>query len=148
MKTRLVLGAMLLGMASTPALAQASLPGVAGEPATHAIAIHAVVKTICRVDFAPTAVQGGRSVDLGTVDELCNDPQGSRMVLVHPAGLKGAMARVDGVMVPLSESGQTVLVNNPGCSEHRRNISLVFASDTPQPVLAIAFRMEPRGVVY
>ncbi len=135
-------------MAATPAFATAALPAPNGETASHSITLRAVVRTICRVDFAPTAVQGGRSIHLGSVTELCNDPRGFRMVLVHPRGLKGAMARVDGVLVPLSESGQTVLVSNSGCSARQRAISLEFADNEPKPVMTLSFRMEPKGVIY
>ena len=71
----------------------------AGLPATAAAApsrvtwtIQGTVSTICRLDFdRPVATEpNGGIVELGSYSELCNDRDGYRIVMQHPAGLQNA----------------------------------------------------------
>src|SRR4051812_9120168 len=96
-------------------LVAASLPAVAvaGQSRT-TLTIQGTVATICHVDFdRPIAgAASGGTVDLGHFEELCNDRDGYRIVIQHPAGLQNASVEYGGVSIPLSAGTETVIVDS------------------------------------
>lgn len=129
-------------------IAIAALPMVAAADDGARIGIRATVPTICRVDLARSVLmQGTDDYDLGQVTELCNNGGGYRIVLSHPKGLTGAEAIVDGVAVPLSASGKTVLVDSNVPAERTRQMRLKFGAGAPT-VSHIGLQAVPKGFVY
>lgn len=128
------------------AIAAVPMGAVADEGAR--IGIRATVPTICRVDLAQSILtRGVEEYDLGEVKELCNNIGGYQIVLSHPQGLTDAEAIVDGVVVPLSASGRTVLVESNVPAERRRQIRLTLGQDASL-VTHIGLQAIPKGFVY
>lgn len=137
-------GAMLVGLSIMilPAgTAQA-------EPSTTRINIRGIVPTICRVEFSQAAVATGEDrVDLGQMTQLCNNIEGYRVIVQHPAGLSGAHFSVDGVEAPLSSGTETVLVDSNDPAYRTSGVSLHLASASAE-LSALSFRIEPKGATY
>lgn len=141
LKHKLGAGLALLLALGTPALAGGS--GIGG--ASTSIRLQAFVPVICRVQLsASVRPMADGMVELGTADEFCNAPQGYRVLLQHAPGLEGAAVISEGLRIPLSPTGETVLTN----SSHADIRSVALALDlgeTPDRLRSIGVRIEPRG---
>lgn len=106
--------------------------------------LSAVVSTVCNVSFTGTAAQTGDLIDLGQFAELCNDRHGFRITMSHGAELAGAELMVDGRAIPLSASGQTVIVDENQPMERVQSVQL-RVNGTLAETPSISFRIEPKG---
>lgn len=128
----------------------AMLSGLAGPAAAFdaSIQIFGRVPTICRVEigggFNPALTAGEHS--LGQMTELCNNVDGYRLVLNHPAGLEGAWFVVDGQRVPLSGSTHTVVVDSMQPAYRESGIAIVLSEDVSN--LQLSMSAEPKGMVF
>lgn len=138
MRGRKVLTVALMAAAITVPAHAASM-----ERATFRLS--AIVPTVCRVAFAGTAAQPESGlVDLGNFSELCNDRHGFRITMSHGSDLNGAELIVDGRSIPLSASGQTLIVDENQPMERVQSMQLrVNGTLTELPNLS--FQIEPKG---
>jgi len=121
-------------------------PAAAGSVS---IGIRATARTICKVEVGAAAVPAFEAgeTELGRMTELCNNVEGYRLILNHPAGLVDAFAVVDGQRVPLSAtSTQTIIVDSNHPAFRERNLGIVLSS--AQPVLGLSLRAEAKGMVF
>jgi hypothetical protein len=113
------------------------------------ISISARARTICKVEVGAVAVpefQPGET-DLGHMTELCNNVEGYRLVLSHPAGLVDAWAVVDGVRIPLSSTTtQTVIVDSDAPAFRERDLGIILSS--AEPNLGLSLRAEAKGMIF
>lgn len=117
-------------------------------PSSTQIAIHGVVPTICRVQFANPVVQPEAGVlNLGNMSEFCNQGEGYRVVVRHPAGLQQAQFTVDGVAVPLSSGTETVLIDSNGPRVRNSQVLLTLGG-SPVQLASLSFSAEPKGITY
>lgn len=97
------------------------------------IYLRAYVPVYCNVELLPgVAQQGSGLVTLGQSMELCNAPRGYRVILQHPAGLTDATLISDASRIPLSETGETVLVDSDHPNLKVRQLALDLGEETGQ----------------
>ncbi|RYD62483.1 MAG: hypothetical protein EOP58_13090 [Sphingomonadales bacterium] len=112
-----------LGLLATPTLAH--------EEQTVHLSAH--VPVYCSVQFMPSVGSPENGlVTLGQSFELCNAPRGYRIILQHPAGLADAALISDATRIPLSASGETVLVDSDHASLHVRQLALDLGANPTQ----------------
>lgn len=139
---------LVMASATAAALGFAIIPASA-EVATTSISIHGVVPTICKAQFGTAmAAAGQQTIDLGLMTRFCNDGAGYRVVLHTPVGLKGASFVHGGLRVPLSESGETVIVdsNLPEWASEAAAIDLGEGNQLNDFNLSV--QTEPKGAIY
>ena len=130
---------------SVVALMLMAQPAAAGP----VINIMGRVATVCRVSLAggsPLITENGER-DLGRLTELCNNVDGYRLVLLHPAGLEDAAVIVDGERIAISpDSTRTVMVDSNHADYRDRNLTLLVADNT----LAVPINIEaqPKGMIF
>lgn len=113
----------------TMALGEQSLASTSEQT----IYLRAFVPVYCEVELAPmVAPSAAGIVSLGQSTELCNAPRGYRVILRHPAGLANAAVIVDAKRVPLSTSGETVLVDSDHPDLHTRQLAFDPGNETGQ----------------
>lgn len=129
---------------SAAALMLLAEPAAAGP----VINIMGRVATVCSVSLvggAPLATEGEQM--LGRLTELCNNVDGYRLVLLHPAGLEDAFVVLDGERIAISaDATRTVIVDSNHAAYRERNLSLVLA-DGADPV-AVNIEAQPKGMVF
>lgn len=138
---RIATVSLLALLAATPAMA---------EVASSSIKISGTVPTICNVRFGNGMGQvQGNAIDLGVMTQLCNDASGYRVVLHTPANLSNATFVYGGHRIPLSESGETVIVdsNAPDFSADHATIELGDGEVLPQD-FALRVQALPKGIIY
>ena len=123
-------------------------PSIAG-PDRSSFSVSGTVATICRIDFDHTAPSSldKHDVSFGGYTMLCNSREGFRIVVQHPPGLQNAAIEIDGVTVQLSAGSETLLVESKAPAIQSGTARLLL-SDTAPRSIDIAFRIEPKGLVY
>ena len=114
--------------------------------ASTTIRIQAFVPVICHVqlDAMVSAANADGIATLGTASEFCNAPQGYRVLVEHPQGLVGAAIISEGVRIPLSPTGETVLTNST--RPDLRQIALAIdLGDDPARFRSLGVRIEAKG---
>lgn len=131
-------------LATIATLAFAAMPAHSMQGVSQTIRLRAYVPMICNVQlqqsFAGMPSADG-IVNLGTTQEFCNAPRGYRVILQHPADLADAAAVSDARRIPLSASGETVLVNSDHPDFRLRNLALDLGED-PAQVNRLGLRIE------
>lgn len=134
----------LIAAAALAAVA-APLPTAAADPLSLSFKIRGTVPVACRVRM-PAALAAADSdgiAQLGVAEEFCNAPRGYQVVVLHAPGLQGAAIIKDGVRIPLSPSGSTVLTDSP--RPDIRNVALaVDLGDAPERFDRLMVRIEAR----
>lgn len=133
-----------LAIASIGATAYADT-GIRSSAST-TIRIQAFVPVICRVRLATDVGMPDDQgvVALGEAHEFCNAPSGYRVMVQHPSDLQGAALISDGVRIPLSPSGETLLTD----STHADLRTIMLSADLgeePERFRSISVRIEPKG---
>ena len=108
------------------------------------IRLRAYVPMLCNVQLQqPLAGMPSADgiVNLGTTQEFCNAPRGYRIILQHPAHLSDVAIVSDAQRIPLSDSGETVLVNSDHPDFRLRNLALDLGDD-PNQVNRLGLRIE------
>lgn len=130
------------------AAALAAIPTIAhAQPARMEIRISGIVPTICRVEFPSAPRSDAGAIDLGTMSEFCNQPNGYRILLRHPAGLDGATLSVGGAQIPLSPSGETVVVDSNAPAIKQNAVALSFGDEAVE-LSSLSFRAEAKGATF
>jgi hypothetical protein len=96
------------------ASALASTAAVAA-PAGFTLAMTGHVPTLCRAEVR---------LDLGTLEEFCNDADGYEVYAEPSPGLAGAVLVVDGAEIPLSASGPTLVSRSDHADIATRSLEL------------------------
>jgi len=112
-------------LSSLAALVLLAEPAAAGP----VIDIMGRVATVCRVSLTGGAmpVEPGEQM-LGRLTELCNNVDGYRLVLLHPAGLEDAYVVLDGERIAIAaDSTRTVIVDSNRPAYRERDLTLVLA---------------------
>lgn len=141
MRTLFTSGLLLAVCAATPAFA-AVVSQVANFRFT------AIVKTVCRLEFANMAApQSDDVVDLGQLTQLCNSRNGYRVTMVHPTNMGGSTLMLGGQSIPLSNGNETVIVDANRAALQVSDAQLhLNHSDTP--LSSLSFRIEPKGAIF
>lgn len=123
----------------------APAPAFAGEPLSMTFKLRGTVPVACRVQLSSgLATPNDDGVaQLGVAEEFCNAPRGYRVLVLHPAGLEGAAIIRDGVRIPLSSSGSTVLTDSsvPAIQQVALAVDL---GDAPEQFNHLMVRIEAR----
>jgi len=103
-------------------------PATAGSGAGGVrIGVQGSVPVVCRATIEPAAeTSPGRIA--GWLVELCNNPGGHSVYLDHSRALAGATAMVDGIAVPLSDSGVTLVAQSPVPTRTRKAFKIEFTA--------------------
>lgn len=132
------------------ALAAASVM-VALAPASHAqsgasqyrIGVEGHVPVICRVAVDAAQVDAGAgTASLGNLNEFCNNAHGYQVVADYSPVLAGASLVVDGVEIPLNESGSVTVSRSGTAAIASRKLALKLAGNA-QPG-NLTFRIMPQ----
>lgn len=124
----------------TPAAAVAPEVNLTGQAT---INIVGWVPVVCRTSLDATAIPpGAGTVQLGSLNEFCNNPSGYRVIADYSPALSGARLTVDGRTVAFDAAGSSVINSSdePAIASH--TVSL----EVPEGVsnASISFRIEPR----
>lgn len=118
------------------ATAAVVIGALALAPSAHSVSgtinLRAYVPVYCNVGLLPSlGFSSGESgvIHLGTSQELCNAPRGYRVILEHPVDMPEAAVISDAMRIPLSESGETVLVNSDHPGFQFRDLALDLGED-------------------
>ena len=98
----------------TAALLAVLVVPASAETQTEIIRITGYVPVICHADFVAQAPQPGALVQLGTITEFCNAGSGYSITADYTAGADPGVLLIDGMPVPLSASGHSLLVHMDG----------------------------------
>lgn len=136
---------ILLAAALMSALAPRALADAATGPSTTTLRIEGVVPVICRVQLSVGAglIDEDGYADFGAVSEFCNAPRGYRVIIRHPENLEGAAVIRDGVRIPLSPTGETVLTDSAR-PDIRQSMLRVDAGEEPGRLTHIGLTIEAR----
>jgi len=131
-------------LSSLAALMLLAEPAAAGP----VIDIMGRVATVCRVSLAgrATPVEPGEQM-LGRLTELCNNVEGYRLVLLHPAGLEDAYVVLDGERIAIAaDATRTVIVDSNRPAYRERDLALVLAEGAGAVVVNI--EAQPKGMIF
>ena len=141
--------AMLLLLASLPASVQfasgesSDNKGLSVRSGTYQITIKGFVPTICRVSFDQKITPaGGVLVNLGKMNEFCNNANGYAVYADHTPNVSGAIMIIDGRSIVLSPHGSTLLIQSSGPGNRTHQVSLDLRNH-PAPKGFISFRIQP-----
>lgn len=128
------------------AIASAPMTTASAGPETMTFRITGRVPTLCRIHLSSafSAPDASGVADLGTAEEFCNAPNGYRVIVNHQSGLQGAAIIRRGVRIPLSPTGQTVIVDAMHPALERLSMAL-DVGDQPERMSAISIRIEAKG---
>ena len=106
-----------------------------------------VVNTICRLEFPASTSPNNNIINFGTFTQLCNARSGYRVTMQHPSDLGGAILSIDGRAIQLSNSGETVIVDEDHPVDKTSFAQLDFGN-IQTAARSFSFRIEPKGAVY
>jgi len=108
--------------------------------------ISGYVPVLCRVELATSMSVPDEDgiARLGVAREFCNAARGYRVLVNHPAGLEGAAVISEGVRIPLSPTGETVLTDSSHADIRQVELA-VDLGDDPDKFRSIGVRIEARS---
>lgn len=122
--------------------AAAFAPGVEFGASQFTLGISGFVPVVCRarLEAGIVAPQAG-TVNLGTLSEFCNSPNGYRVHADYSAELAAGKLIVDGSALPLDAEGSSVITQSDRAAidSHDLQLELPGGVQTGQ----ISFRIEP-----
>lgn len=131
------------------ALCASALPAGAFAPSVEAggaqftISLVGYVPVICRANVDATSVAPvAGTTSLGMLKEFCNSPRGYQVVADYSPQLANAKLLVDGIEVPLSDAGSTVVSQSDSAKIADHSLALEMPQDGQTG--NISFRIEPR----
>ena len=105
----------------------------ASQEARYTIQITGWVPVICRATLNQQMVSDGEGlVDLGNLDEFCNDAGGYQVWIDSTPGATGVLT-VDGQEIPLSLSGATLISTSATAAHRARHLALDTGDSTNAP---------------
>lgn len=108
--------------------------------------ISGYVPVLCRVELATSVSVPDEDgiARLGVAKEFCNAARGYRVFVNHPAGLEGAAVISEGVRIPLSPTGETILTDSSHADIRQVELA-VDLGDDPSKLRSIGVRIEARS---
>ncbi|MBI1404998.1 MAG: hypothetical protein GC145_02605 [Caulobacter sp.] len=140
-RKRLLVAATMLIASASPAFASTG-----ANSASSTFRIHGFVPVICRVAVTGSVGQPDPDgvISLGVADEFCNAPRGYRVIVEHTPSLHGAALIRNGVRIPLSESGETVLTDSSHADINQVALALDVGDDGAQ-LQTLSIRIEAKA---
>lgn len=125
------------------ALAVVTLSATPANSVPTTIHLRAHVPVYCNVELFPSLTPGEAEgvINLGTSQELCNAPNGYRIILQHPEDLGDAAIVSDSQRIPLSQSGETVVWNSDQPGFEMRHLALDLGKQ-PKSINRLGLRIE------
>ncbi|KHK93546.1 hypothetical protein [Novosphingobium malaysiense] len=139
-----LLSSLLLaaGAVSLAAPGQAAAPGIS-QSGQYSIGITGFVPVICRTSVdASMVTPASGTVQLGTLRNFCNSPNGYRVYADYSPSLSGASMIVDGQSVTLQPDGSTIIARADRASIDQHSLALDLA-DGQIASGSISFRIQP-----
>lgn len=135
-----------IALAMLVASASPAFASTGGNPATSTFRIQGFVPVICRVTVnnvaGPMDSQG--VVSLGVAQEFCNAPRGYRVIIQHTHDLEGAAVISNGVRIPLSASGETVVTDSVHADIRQVPLAIDVGED-PSRLQSLSIRIEAKA---
>ena len=101
------------------------------------------VPIVCRVSIDNNVkVTGDSIIDLGQMNEFCNNANGYRIFVDHAADASGAALIIDGQRVELSAQGSTAIYQSSTAARGSHRISL-DVTQHEGPIGELWFRIQP-----
>lgn len=141
MSLRLAL-ASAVGVVALAAPATAFAPGITLAASQFTVDIVGFVPVICRASVDATVVSpSAGTVQLGSLKEFCNSPNGYKVHADYSPGLAQAKLIVGGRQVPLRKAGTSVVSQSNRAGIESNAISLQLPKGINGG--SISFRVEP-----
>jgi hypothetical protein len=141
MNTRFAL-ASALGVVALAAPATAYAPAVSIAASQFTVDIVGFVPVICRATVDATAVSPGEgTVQLGSLQEFCNSPNGYVVHADYSPALSQAKLLVDGQEVGLRKAGSSVISRSNRAAIRKQPIAIKLPKGVNGG--SISFRIEP-----
>ncbi|MDO9337899.1 MAG: hypothetical protein EON95_08350 [Caulobacteraceae bacterium] len=117
-----------------------------GNPASATFRLQGFVPVICRVNVNSIAgpMDDEGVVSLGVAEEFCNAPRGYRVIVQHSQNLEGAAVISNGVRIPLSTSGETVVSDIAHADIRQVAMALDVGAD-PSRLQSLSIRIEAKA---
>lgn len=113
-----------------------------GGASQYRIGVEGHVPVICRVSVdANQVANASGTASLGNLNEFCNNAHGYQVVAEYSPVLAGASLIVDGVEIPLDNSGTVTVSRSATAASTNRTVELKLAGSA-QPG-ALSFRIMP-----
>lgn len=108
--------------------------------------IQGYVPVLCRVELATSVGVPDEDgvAQLGVAREFCNASRGYTVYVNHPADLEGAAVISEGVRIPLSPTGETILSESSHANIRLLELA-VDVGDDPAKFRHIGVRIEAHG---
>ncbi|MFM2301400.1 MAG: hypothetical protein RLZZ84_1136 [Pseudomonadota bacterium] len=125
--------------AAVPAVAVT--PGVAVGSSQYSIGVVGYVPVICRANVDATVVAPMQGmVQLGTLHEFCNSPNGYRIYAEYSASLANANILIDGKAVQLQPGGSTMISQSSSAAIDNHALALAVPEGVTDGT--ISFRIQ------
>jgi hypothetical protein len=116
-------------------------PAPAFASATSTVTISAFVPVICNATFQSAPSQGADGIEqLGSINEVCNDGQGYKVVVDYDAGVNTGFLVVDGQKIALDGSGVAQVSTSPVAAVTTQSLGYIPGS---QQISNLHVRLEP-----
>lgn len=116
--------------------------GAQAADATYEIDITGYVPVVCNVQTSASTVPlGSTTVDLGSVSEFCNDPNGYQVWIDYAPGVNDASVTVDGNQIQLASTGSTMISQSNTAARYVRQVSLNTGGDSR--LTSVSMRIVP-----
>ena len=113
-----------------------------GDASQYRIGVQGYVPVICRISVDAAQIDtSAATASLGNLNEFCNNGRGYQVVADYSPVLAGASLIVDGVEVPLNNSGTVMVSRSANPAMINRKVELKLAGSA-QPG-ALSFRIMP-----
>jgi hypothetical protein len=133
--------ALAMGTSLVAGGATAANPVVTAQSGQYSIGINGFVPVICRATVGSTSVPTtGTSVDLGGLNEFCNNANGYEVYADYAPALASATLIIDGKKVNLSRDGSTRISQSNKAAIANHSIALDL-SKTRGTAGSISFRI-------
>lgn len=107
------------------------------------------VESACHASILSDTVsrdRAGEAVYRASVSERCNQAGGYKLVLRHPAGLRGAYVQTDDGRIDISSSAtDTVIAQSDLAGIRERDISVIYQPTSGE--IAFAVELRPKNAV-
>jgi hypothetical protein len=125
-RTVKIAGAAVFSLA-TASSAIGSAPASLNGAAAYTMDVRGFVPVVCRVSVDQSLVRPAEKqaqIQLGTLQEFCNSPNGYEVWVDHAPGLHTAAFYVDGRRVPASPQGSTLISTSSNAAIRSHDLAL------------------------
>ena len=131
------------------ACALQAFPAAAAPSNDATVTMTGIVPTQCEASFAgaPDRADGDR-IDLGLLTRRCNNAEGYRLILHSPSTLAGAVFVLGNRRVPLSDSGETVVIDSDRDERSTEPAHIELGAAPPPESLQLRLVAVPKGTIF